>query len=921
MLMWLPFVALGQEAPTSTLNPTQQPNLQLKAGFRQYCLDSGLQVVVQPFPGHPIIHATTVIDAGSAFDPTGKEGLAHLVEHLYFRSGAPGVRAQVEALGGFSNAYTTHDEVVYEITVPAGSFSTLMTLEERLLSAPVTGVSEALFQAERAVVTSELRQNYDHRGIGGVQAVVEALFPDGDPYRRPIIGTEASLAGLTLSDATQFGATNYRSERATLVLSGAVTFQQVEQALGASKVLAARRDGAKACKPRTVAPLTPPVPTNPDAVLRVDAPTSGAVGVLAWAVPTSTSPASFPHLLAPELEDVLAEPESELLTGPDRTVTNVSCGVDDRARVGIVVCTFRVRDPSIADDAAREVSEGAGKLSSDAFLDRRYSARRLDAALGLIDVHENAAVGVGSAAADRAVYAHRTGRLDFAERALGELTSADEAPAVAYANQWIKRGRAALGAIVSAGNGSVDTTVRDVPAFVWAPDLAATAPPPPKLTATTHTLPNGMDVWVLPWGQTGIVHESIVIPGGPHAAPDPGLGFALWAATEQRYLTDYNYATADLALVMYGTWRTYWEDAYLRDSMYLPSVSGEAALAMLAKDVRQLAISPAPSTFWDEYKAALAWDWGYASTHADRLRTTALWGNGAASAYHEDHLALASAASAKAVRALGSVALGPDRAVAVFVGDISDPAAYVRFAEAHLGSWKATGGAPPPPKATTTTPERAVWVIHTPEASQAELTLQCWLGPTEPTRDAAYRLTAEVVRARGWEVLREQSGLTYDFSAWTEPSTIAPTMLHVEAAVEPLAAGGAVRLVLDAVKAVSAGLPGLELDGARASLGRALLLDTRTSGQVMEQLTEAAGLGFGPDWVTERAARVAAADPADVKAAGAACAGHEVVTLIGPAEPIEASLTAAGVPFTRFEMPPEPAAVTEGRALLRRYSR
>jgi zinc protease len=921
MLVWLPFVALGQAEPTSNLNPTQQPPLQLKASFRQYCLDSGLQVVVQPIPGQAFIHATTVIDAGSAADPPGKEGLAHLVEHLYFRSGAPGVRAHVEALGGDSNAYTTHDEVVYEITAPAGSFTSLMALEERLLSAPLTGVNEALFQAERAVVTSELRQNYDHRGIGGVQAVVQGLFPEGDPYRRPIIGTEASLTGITLNDATLFGAAHYRSDRATLVLSGGVTFQQVEQALAASKILAARREGAKACKPRTVTPLTPPVPPNPDAVVRVEAPTSGATGVLAWAVPTSTSAASIPHLLAPELEDLLADPQSQLLTGPDRTVTNVACGVDDRARVGIVVCTFNVRDASIAEDAAREVSEGAGKLSSDAFLGRGYGARRIDAALGLIDVHENAAVGVGSAAADRAVYAHRTGRLDFAELALRELSGAEEQPAIAYANQWLKPARAALGAIVSAGDASVDAKVRDVPAFVWAPDLVATAPQPPKLTVTTHTLSNGLDVWVLPWGQTGIVHESIVIPGGPHAAPDPGLGFAYQAAIDRTYRGDYGFPTDDLALVMYGTWRTYWEDAYLRDSMYLPTASAEGALAMLAKDVRQMAISPKSTAFWDNYKATLAWEWGYGSTQAARLRTAALWGNGAASAYHEDHLALATAASAKAVRAFGSVALGPDRATAVFVGDITDPAAYLRFAETHLGGWKATGGAPPTPKATVATPERAVWVIHTPEASQAELTMQCWLGPTEPTRDAAYRLAAEAVRARGWEVLREQSGLTYGFYAWTEPSAIAPTMLHVEAQVEPLAAGGAVRLLFDALAAISAGLPEPELVGARASLGRTLLLSTRTSGQVMQQLTEAAGLGFGPDWVTERAARVATADPADVKAAGAACAGHEVVTLIGPAGPIEASLTAAGVPFTRFEMPPEPAAVTEGSAILRRYSR
>jgi zinc protease len=49
---------------------------------------SGLRVIVERAPGSQVAGVTTVVGAGSRQDPPGREGLAHLVEHLTFRAQA-----------------------------------------------------------------------------------------------------------------------------------------------------------------------------------------------------------------------------------------------------------------------------------------------------------------------------------------------------------------------------------------------------------------------------------------------------------------------------------------------------------------------------------------------------------------------------------------------------------------------------------------------------------------------------------------------------------------------------------------------------------------------------------------------------------------------------------------------------------------
>src|SRR4051794_16829712 len=57
-----------------------------KFRLRDFKLKSGLRIIVEEERAAPIAGVVSVVGVGSANDPPGKEGLAHLVEHLTFRA-------------------------------------------------------------------------------------------------------------------------------------------------------------------------------------------------------------------------------------------------------------------------------------------------------------------------------------------------------------------------------------------------------------------------------------------------------------------------------------------------------------------------------------------------------------------------------------------------------------------------------------------------------------------------------------------------------------------------------------------------------------------------------------------------------------------------------------------------------------------
>src|SRR5215468_7872604 len=94
---------------------------------------SGLRIVAEYARGARRAAVVVTIDAGAADDPPGQEGLAHLVEHLAFRSRPDEKHPFTDLLdlagAGAWNAFTEHDLTTYYSSGATAALPALLRLE------------------------------------------------------------------------------------------------------------------------------------------------------------------------------------------------------------------------------------------------------------------------------------------------------------------------------------------------------------------------------------------------------------------------------------------------------------------------------------------------------------------------------------------------------------------------------------------------------------------------------------------------------------------------------------------------------------------------------------------------------------------------------------------------------------------------
>ncbi len=186
---------------------------------------AGARAVLMRDPARPLVATSLRFAAGSAADPPGRSGLAHVLEHLMFcgtrRFGRGGHMNLIQAMGGFANATTSADWTKHFHVVPPDLLATFLELEaERLVQAP-EAMTEPALVIERDVVLSERRQRMDSVPYGdSTERLLQALYPADSPYRWLPIGSAADVRQVELSHCLAFHRANYVAPRACLAVVG-----------------------------------------------------------------------------------------------------------------------------------------------------------------------------------------------------------------------------------------------------------------------------------------------------------------------------------------------------------------------------------------------------------------------------------------------------------------------------------------------------------------------------------------------------------------------------------------------------------------------------------------------------------------------------------------------------------------------------
>jgi zinc protease len=270
-------VACGGAQRSRPTPPEPPRTTQVRLASSGFTAGNGLRVVTVTDADATQVHVTMRYGVGAQNDPIGQDGMAHLVEHLMFGQVHEG-RSLMALLGEVStawNAFTTVDATTYVSAAPADRLADLLEIEGLRLGLRCQTITDAVFARELEVVLNERRESAAADRVR--QILTDALMPPEHPYRRSVIGTEASLRSITLKDACAFIDAHYSSANAVLVVSGPITDADVDADL-------ARMLGRVTRRPFSPSTTVPSLRTRPTQFI-VDAPVEAMHVVAAWPLP------------------------------------------------------------------------------------------------------------------------------------------------------------------------------------------------------------------------------------------------------------------------------------------------------------------------------------------------------------------------------------------------------------------------------------------------------------------------------------------------------------------------------------------------------------------------------------------------------------------------------------------------------------
>ena len=132
-----------------------------------FSLDNGLQVAVVENDKAPVILQQVLYKTGSLYDPKGKGGIAHLLEHMMFRGTdkLPGKMFDnlTQKYGADANAYTTYDETGYYEFSDISKLELMMAMEAERMARLKMGETD--FVTERGVVLQERKQRFESNPV------------------------------------------------------------------------------------------------------------------------------------------------------------------------------------------------------------------------------------------------------------------------------------------------------------------------------------------------------------------------------------------------------------------------------------------------------------------------------------------------------------------------------------------------------------------------------------------------------------------------------------------------------------------------------------------------------------------------------------------------------------------------------------
>jgi zinc protease len=875
---------------------------------------SGMRTVIYQMPHVDRFTVAVSYRAGSADDPPGKEGLAHLAEHLAFRirpggPAAPRLWDRLIGSGWTWNAATSSDDTVYWEVGNAEGLRAALELEAARMRDALATVSQEEFSLERDVVVAEYRQRFEtHPEAAELDWVRQAAFA-GHPYGRPRAGTPESLARIALGEAKAWAKQRYGPEGALLAVISPREPREVAREIAA--VFGDLADDTQA-PAASIAYQPPPLPTAPDLPQEVKvhkAPVDHPVLWVAWLVP-----GAFDQI-APRTHAAAEAVESAAwarLGGwhESGVVHDVESGIELMDGAGLLWTRVLLDKAEDAERVAGAVRFAAGELVVQV---QRWKARLItrlreqllmDAYLGMEQMDARAILR----------FVRATNTPDYLRGWSSQVAAQLQFDVDRYADDFLtsKRSVAVLvqpdaqagwpaASPSAAGRGEADRDPLEE-------DLAGLPPPTLERTraaarspgldrAERRTLPNGLEVVLARRGTLPVAAVRLVFrtDGDGTEGSAPALRFVAVGAGRS------SFASSRQARVAARVSRSAGPE-HLVLGVRGSSANLDALLDSVSEWAREFQTSYLDLTLKD-YNNRLRRE---VRTPSSRARGALLGGLFPGHAYGwVPTPAELERQSFGDVRRWIDRQMRPERATLLVTSDVAPTPELWAFLEDEFGGWKRGEGPRPVPAAEPPLPDGPrVLLVDRPGASQAAL-LVGFRTPPRASRDApAQRAVEWLLRSRLEQRLRVEQGISYGVQLHSEEHARGAALV-VSTAVERPAAARSLGQILAGARGLGQSPVSPRTAGWAAwQVARAhgVRFDTvRGAARALEEMTLD---GRPADYFETLRESIASLDAQRIQAAARGLAtGREVAVVVGDRAALEPQLKAAGY---RVEVVPEP---------------
>src|SRR5918992_2263705 len=175
---------------TLAATPVSLPLLD-PSSVQRTILPNGLRVLIRRDSSAPVVAIVTHVCAGYFDETDDIVGIAHVLEHMYFKGtptrGVGEISKETKAAGGYLNAGTIYDYTSYYTVLPASGFVAGLEVQADAYANSLIDAAELARELE--VIIQEAKRKADNPSAVTIETLYELLF-DRHRMRRWRVGRE-----------------------------------------------------------------------------------------------------------------------------------------------------------------------------------------------------------------------------------------------------------------------------------------------------------------------------------------------------------------------------------------------------------------------------------------------------------------------------------------------------------------------------------------------------------------------------------------------------------------------------------------------------------------------------------------------------------------------------------------------------------